>query len=432
MQKYFVLDTNVLLHNADSISSFADNAVIIPMDVIEELDRFKRDSDERGRNARYVIRRFDSLRNQGNLGEGIKMSNGGTLKIVTVTDEMLHKHPLSSDIIDNRILSIAYNLKEEGHLVIFVSKDINARVKADAIGIHAVDYNKQKVDFENLYDGWTKVEFSDEDIDRYSQEGSLEASGSFEPNEFVFFSPGANGSRKTAIGIYKEKKKRIYKLNKITSDVLGIKPRNKEQAMAFELLLDNEIKLVTLLGCAGTGKTLLALAAGLVKTLVDNSYKKLLVTRPVMPLGKDIGYLPGAKSEKVSHWMGPIYDNLEFLLSGQKKKLYDMEKLIKSGAIEMEPLTYMRGRSIPNQFIIIDEAQNLTPHEIKTIVSRAGDGTKLVLTGDPYQIDSPYLDSESNGLTYTVERMKGQTVFGHITLTDNERSPLASLAAEIL
>jgi len=440
MEKIFVLDTNVLLHNPDALFSFKDNIVVLPMEVIEELDEFKKDTDEKGRNARLTIRALDHLRSKGQLGHGVKLDEGGVIVIPTKIDfDKAGMIGLSLDTKDNKILMTAYILQQEGKEVIFVSKDINSRVKADAIGLTAMDFEKQKVDMNSLYTGWREISVETEKIEEFYSGKILNAGeNDFFPNEFIFLKSRI-ASKKTALARYKKEMDALMPLIYSQISLGGVKPRNKEQAMAQELLLNNDVTLVTLVGRAGTGKTLLALAAGLKKVVDDKTYSRLLISRPVIPLGRDIGYLPGTKEEKLENWMGPIFDNLEFILRGTNTKKIERRRgekslntLVESGVIQLEALTYMRGRSIPNQFIIIDEAQNMTPHEIKTVISRAGEGTKVVLTGDPYQIDNPYLDSNSNGLTYCVDRMKGQEMFGHMTLTKNERSALASLAANIL
>jgi PhoH-like ATPase len=430
MRKIFVLDTNVLLHNADALTAFADNEVVLPIDVIEELDIFKKDSDEKGRNARAAIRMLDELRERGRLGEGVPLKTGGVLRIVMHV-EIKGLLDLSPEARDNKILMVAYELQKKGNQVIFVSKDINARVKADAIGIKAVDFEKQKVDMDRLYVGWKEIQVSKKDIDIFYEKKLLEIKdGDLFPNQYFLLKDGSD-DKHTALARYSLKQKAAVAMRQDINDVWGIKPRNKEQAIALDLLMDDNVKLVTLVGKAGTGKTLLGLAAGLKKTVDEHAYKRMLVSRPVIPMGKDIGYLPGTKEEKLVNWMQPIYDNLEYILTIRKRKEH-IEDLIDSDLLQLEALTYMRGRSIPNQFIVIDEAQNLTPHEIKTVVSRAGNHTKMVLTGVPYQIHNPYLDSSSNGLSYAVEKMKGQEMFGHVLLTRNERSSLASLAAELL
>jgi PhoH-like ATPase len=437
MQKYFVLDTNVLLHNADSITSFADNIVVLPMSVIEELDRFKSHSDELGRNARRVIRHLDRLRANGRLSEGVPLDNGGVLRIFPEKGHV-NDPGLDMEVADNRILAVAYTLLKQNHRVIFVSKDINARLKADALGIGVMDFEKQKVNIDELYSGQREVRLSGKLIDQFYQQGNITLEGlDLFPNEFAVLID-ENDEKHTALA-------RATDLDKLTQlqhqmdTVWQIRPRSKEQRMAFELLLDPEVELVTLIGQAGTGKTLLALAAGLECVLGNKRYDRLLVSRPIIPMGKDLGYLPGSKDEKLSHWMQPIFDNLTYLMSEGRHDAKEseslrqkVEKLLRDHVVELEALTYIRGRSIPRQFVIVDEAQNLTPHEVKTIISRAGEGTKMVLTGDPYQIDNPYLDSSSNGLTYVAERLKVLPLHGHITLKKSERSELAAAAADYL
>ena len=440
MKKIFVLDTNVILHNPNSLISFDDNIVVLPIEVLEELDRFKKNHDEKGRNARIAIRLLDQLRQKGKPGEGFPLDNGGILRIITGLDyDKITEVRLSRGIVDNRILLTAYVLKKEGEHVIFVSKDINARIKADAIGIASVDFEKQKVDFERLYKGWHALEVERKEIDTFYKKKEYKVEeGEFFPNEFAFLTDKED-PKHTAIARYKEDFGILMPLIFNKMFVMSLRPRNKEQVMALELLMNDDINLVTLVGPAGTGKTLLAMAAGLQKVVKDKSYEGLLISRPVMPLGNDIGYLPGTKEEKLESWMGPIFDNLEYIINAERKDKNiksktktQIEKYIKEEIIELEAMTFMRGRSIPDRFIIIDEAQNMTPHEVKTVISRVGNHTKMVLTGDPYQIDNPYLDASSNGLAYCVEKMKGQKMFGHMILTKSERSSLASLAAERL
>ncbi|MFH1552475.1 MAG: PhoH family protein [Candidatus Omnitrophota bacterium] len=440
MAKTFVLDTNVILHNPNSLLSFTDNIVLLPIEVLEELDRFKRNHDEKGRNARIAIRMLDRLRLKGEPGEGFPLDSGGVLKITTGIDyDRVAELGLSKSLVDNKILLTAYTLKVKGERVIFVSKDINARIKANALGIISVDYEKQKVDFDRFYSGWRTLEVAKGEIDTFYKKKEYKVDeGQFFPNEFALL-VDKEEPKHTAIARYKEEFGILMPLIFNKMNVMSIRPRNKEQAMAVELLLNNDISLVTLVGSAGTGKTLLAIAAALHRVVRDKSYAGLLISRPVMPLGKDIGYLPGTKEEKLENWMGPIFDNLEYIFNAEKKDKdikvktkSQIEKYIEEEIIELEAMTFMRGRSIPDRYIIIDEAQNMTPHEIKTVISRAGNNTKMVITGDPYQIDNPYLDSSSNGLTYCAEKMKGQKMFGHMMLTKSERSPLASLAAELL
>lgn len=437
-RKHFVIDTNVLLHNAESLNSFEDNIVILPMSVIEELDKFKSRNDELGRNARKVIRDLDHLRTLGSLAQGVAMENGGILKIVLehgkITDD-----GMDMKVADNRILAVAVTLAKNGERVIFVSKDINARLKADALGIEVMDFEKQKVNFDELYTGNREIDVPVEVIDSFYQNEILTVEGyDFYPNEFVLLRDEKD-PKHTALTRARLNNELVH-LNPKNDSAWQIRTRSKEQRMAMELLLDPAVEVVTLVGRAGTGKTLIALAAGLESTLTLKRYDKILVSRPIVPLGKDLGYMPGDKDEKLAHWMQPIFDNLSYLMGGGRANSngndesvrQKVEKLISSNMVEMEALTYIRGRSIPHQYVIIDEAQNLTPHEIKTIVSRAGEGTKMVLTGDPYQIDNPYLDSSSNGLSYAVERLKSIALHGHVTLRKSERSGLAAVAADYL
>jgi PhoH-like ATPase len=440
MKKTFVLDTNVLLHNSDSIEAFADNIVVIPMAVIEELDRFKKESNELGRNARHVIRRIDELRSAGNLRDGVPLSNGGELRILT-TPRQIDRQDLDVELPDNRILLLAYALHVAGENVIFVTKDINARLKADALGLKAEDFESQKINFDDLYTGYSEITVSPEVIKEFHSSRLFEINAGRYPNEFLFLRSTENG-KNAALGRV-ERPGVIKHLSRNGETVWNIQARNKEQRMALELLMDPEVQIVTLVGQAGTGKTLLALAAALHATLRNHQYDRILVSRPVIPMGKDIGYLPGAKEEKLSHWMQPIFDNLTYLLRDEsaprrkktKAKLsprHRIDQLMADNIITLEALTYIRGRSIPRQYVIVDEAQNLTPHEVKTIVSRAGEGTKMVLTGDPYQIDNPYLDAASNGLTFAAERLKSQAIHGQILLHKSERSELAGIAAQYL
>jgi PhoH-like ATPase len=437
MKKHFVLDTNVLLHNADAISSFADNVVVLPMTVIEELDKFKSRNDELARNARQIIRHLDKLRSKGNLGDGVTMENDGVLKIFIEGDDTAIKG-MDMSVPDNRILAVAHYLKVKGDKVIFVSKDINARLKADALGIEVMDFEKQTVNFDELFCGYREIKVASTIVDEFFREDRYVLEGyDFFPNEFVLL-VDENNEKHTGIGRALDQKT-IGHLDSNFDSAWNTRSRSKEQRMAYELLLDPTIELVTLVGQAGTGKTLLALAAGLEMVLHQNQYERLLVSRPIIPLGKDLGYMPGTKDEKLSLWMQPIFDNLTFLMGGAKENddngksvRNKVEKLLMDNVIELEALSYIRGRSIPRQYIVVDEAQNLTPHEVKTIISRAGEGTKIVLTGDPYQIDNPYLDARSNGLSYSVERLKDHQVHGHVTLMKSERSTLAGIAAKYL
>jgi PhoH-like ATPase len=428
--KTFVIDTNVLIHRPDAILSFKDNDVVVPMWVLEELDRLKTFSDERGRNARQAIRFLDSAGRHGNLAEGVKIENGSILRVVSTQPRHIPNDFLQ-DKADNKIILAAWQIQQEGGQVFFVSKDINARVKATALGIKAVDYEKQKVDITKLYTGFSATDVRTELYHQLLEEGAIPWSEDLPPNHYFMFRDKEHSDE--IVGRYRKEAGTVEYVDHKMQSVAGIRPLNDEQLMAFDLLLNPEVQLVTLVGKAGTGKTLLAIAAGLKQTMEDKTYKRVLVTRPVIPMGKDIGYLPGAKDEKLSHWMQPLFDNLELITSVyHKQNIKAPEQILNNNIIELEALSYIRGRSLPNQFIIIDEAQNLSPHEVKTIVSRAGTDSKVVLTGDPFQIDSPYLDANSNGLTYLVEAFKGQPLFGHILMSRSERSHLSELAAELL
>ena len=438
MIKNFVLDTNVLLYDPQAIFKFQDNCLIIPITVIEEIDRFKKDMNETGRNARQFSRIVDDLRKNGSLATGVALDNGGSLRVEMYEEAHMKGLPpeLSEERGDNRILAIAIKLKNAGTSVIFVTKDINLRIKADTLGLVAQDYESDKVEIQDLYTGFSEVASDTATIDRLYSQGWAEPLYGLLPNQYVVLNDPANPAH-TAICRNDVKQGRMVPLIKIPAreGIWGITPRNKEQSFALDALLDDSIKLVTLVGKAGTGKTLLAIAAGLQKVAEENVYNRLLVSRPVFPMGKDIGFLPGDIEEKLAPWMQPIFDNVELLLAGhegEKRHSKGYRELMNMGILEIEALTYIRGRSIPNQFLIVDEAQNLTPHEIKTIITRAGEGTKVVLTGDPFQIDNPYVDASSNGLTYVVERFKEQQISGHIFMTKGERSELAELAANLL
>ncbi len=458
--KHFVVDTNVLLHNPGALRMFADNHVVIPFTVLEELDKFKKNNDDVGRNCREVIRQLDGLRERGRLAEGVQWNgHGGTIRVAFAKPD--RPDALHEEAPDNRIISVAWGLHEQGMRAVMISKDINVRLKADALGVPAEDFEAQKVDSDRLYRGYRELEAAGGLIDQMYEEKQLaleelmddlaavadptdgalpDAPVSIEPNEFVQLR-GRDDASHTALARRLADTDHLIPVHAPRRPTYGVVPRNLQQTMAIDLLLDDDIKLVSLLGTAGTGKTLLAIAAGMQKVFGDQTYDKLLVARPIMPMGRDIGYLPGDKDEKLSAWMQPIFDNLEYLLSsrgvgGQQADSKPAEQRIQTltagGQLVLEPLTYIRGRSIPNQFMIVDEAQNLTPHEVKTIVSRVGEGTKIVLTGDAAQIDNPYLDASSNGMSYLIERMRSAGQVGHVTLAKSERSELASLAVERL
>ena len=435
--KSFVLDTNVLVHNPNALYLFNEHTVIIPLVVIEELDNLKKYMDERGRNARTSLRYLDELRHEGDLSKGVPLPNGGHLRVELASGPQLPEG-LDSSKVDNSILRIALMLHTKGEDVRFISKDINARVKADAIGVTAEDFENAKVDIDSLYQGWVELAVDKDTIDAFYRDKRLDSvkslgPGPFYPNQFLLLRNRDN-SGQSALGRLDDQLA-CHPLVFGEKDAWGVRALNVEQKFAMDLLLDDNVQLVTLVGTAGTGKTLLAMASGLQRVVEDKKYKKILISRPVMPLGKDIGYLPGTKEEKQRHWMQPIFDNLEFLTSqgeDDEDATGQVDYLLETNKLEMEAVTYIRGRSLPRQFVVVDEAQNLTPHEIKTIVSRAGEGTKVIITGDPYQIDNPYLDADSNGLSFLVEKFKGQANYGHVTLTKSERSKLAALAAQIL
>jgi PhoH-like ATPase len=433
--KNYVLDTNVLLHDARALYAFADNAVIIPIYVIEEVDTFKKDQSELGRNARQIARLLDTYRsNDGGLSHPQKMENGGTVRVA------LSKNPIKnpsydSRSMDQRILEIALEVRDADPKTptVLVTKDVNMRVRGDALGLQTVDFEPERIQIDELYPGNRELLVPPGTIDTFYANNSVvvDAPG-LHANEFLTLKDEAG---KSALTRWDKATGKAVPVKKLRDNVWGIKPRNREQHFALDLLLNDDIKLVTLIGKAGTGKTLLAIAAGLQKVTEDQVFSKLLVSRPVFPLGRDIGYLPGTIEEKLNPWMQPIYDNLELLLGlnkSDKKEGRSYAELVDLGFVEIEPLTYIRGRSLPNVYMIVDEAQNLTPHEIKTIVTRAGEGTKIILTGDPYQIDHPYLDASNNGLTTVAERFKQEAIAGHIILTKGERSALAELATQIL
>jgi PhoH-like ATPase len=427
-----VVDTNVILFDALAITKFANADVHIPFSVIEEIDKFKRDMGENGRNARHFSRFMDVLRSEGSLASGVRIERSNSYIYVLVDQQ--NELPRGMDYsADNRILATAIALQNffPKSQVQLVSKDINLRIKADVYGIDAKDYEPDNIVFEELYSGYKEIAVEPQIIDRFYQQKHAEVPDKMMANQYVIMKDTSNPNH-SAIGRYEESSKRILPLLTPVDTVWGVNPRNVEQSFAIDALLNDNIKFVSLVGKAGTGKTLLALAVGLYKTLDEGVFHRLLVSRPIYPMGRDIGYLPGDVEEKLNPWMQPIFDNVEFLMGSDKKAAGRAQELINQGMLNIEPLTYIRGRSIPNQYLIVDEAQNLTPHEIKTIVTRAGRGTKVILTGDPYQIDNPYVDSANSGLTYSVERFKGYPIAAHVTLSKGERSELAELAANIL
>lgn len=442
MKTIYVLDTNVLLHDPYSIFSFKNNEVVIPAIALEEVDSKKRNMDEVGRNARQLSRIIDSLRERGKLHEGVPLDSGGTLRV-----ELNHKSfakmkdSFAEMTNDNRIIAVALNLKMEeeqrgeNNKVVLVSKDMLVRIKADALGVTAEDFLSDRVvEIDDIYTGFSEISVNKEIIESFYENGELDcarlAATPFYPNQFIIMKDKL-GSSASAVGKVTPDRQKVKRFSYEPEQVWGIRARNVQQHMAFELLLREDIQLVTMIGKAGTGKTLLSLAAGLLQTEDLGKYKKLVVARPIVPLGKDIGYLPGEKEEKLRPWMQPIYDNLEFLFNTKKQGELD-QILLGMGSIQVEALTYIRGRSIPDQFIIIDEAQNLTKHEVKTILTRVGERSKIVFMGDPQQIDHPYLDEYNNGLSYVVEKFKDVAISGHVKLVKGERSNLAQIAADLL
>ena len=440
--KNYILDTNVVLHDPNALLNFADNHVLIPIEVIEEIDRFKRESSELGQNARTVSRMLDGFRGDGSLSEGVKLPTGGKLKIAFQKNgQNSHGHAngdshiLNSNSVDNRILAFAASIQkaQPKNPTILVSKDINLRIKADALGLQAEDYENDRVFLTDLYTGMFEISVSAERLATFRANGELEIDGGkkYFPNEFCTLIDEAN-PKKAALTKVDASGTKLVPIIDCREGIWGIKPRNREQHYAFDALLDDRIKLVTLMGKAGTGKTLMAMAAGLKRTVLDREFRRLVVARPTISMGKELGFLPGSLEEKLAPWMQPIHDALEMLsdlnMGHDHRRSGD---LMRSGAIVVEALSYIRGRSIANQFMVIDEAQNLTPLEAKTIITRVGHGTKIIFTGDPYQIDNPYVDSSSNGFNYIVSRFRDQAIAAHIELQKGERSELAELAANI-
>ncbi len=445
MKKIFILDTNVLIHDPEAMFSFDDNDVYLPIYVIEEIDKLKEYNDRVGKSARETSRNIEKLRKEeknSNLSllEGLKNSTGGTFRIVLGENDSVNiPDSLNKNLTDNKIIGQALRIKNENkkRKVILVSKDMNVRIKANVLGMETVDYVKDQIDINQLYEGWREIEISS---DLFSL---LEKAPIINWNLVLKEEPKANelirfkNSNKEILTIYKKEREKLEKQVFADTKVWGVFARNTEQKQAMELLMDERIKLVTLVGKAGTGKTLLAIATALEQVVERKLYKKIFIARPVVPMGNDIGFLPGTEKEKMQPWMLPIYDNIEFLASNKgQTSLNEAEKVVVGleslGLLKVEPLTYIRGRSIPQGFIIIDEAQNLTPHEVKTIITRVGKDTKIVFTGDPDQIDNPYLDANSNGLAYIAERMKNEILVGHIRLVKGERSEISELASRLL
>lgn len=488
-KKLYILDTNVLIHDPKSMLEFQGAMVGIPLTVIEELDHFKTDNSQRGFSAREAIRTLDKLRSQGSLREGVVLEHGGTVQVLPYDAEQVCAKLFGEDEPDNRILSVAFYKQQAGYDVVFITKDLNMRVKADAIGLPAVDYLRDVVHVDEFYRGWRTIQVPAVQLNKQEipdDVRELAQSGMLMYNEYIIAESNHNPHHYKLLQYTGEKKVVVVRHPSLD---WAFEARNVQQLMALDLLLNDKVPIVTLMGPAGTGKTLLVLVAALYKVLVEEIYTKLLVSRPIIPLGPDIGYLPGELQEKLYNWMQPVYDNMELIghmvrgsalesfnghngHSGQNGQQhapeqkhekfhgsndhgrrkhkhrnrgleherphnlspssFHVEQLMASGKLNLEAITYMRGRSIPYRYIFIDEVQNLTPHEVKTIVSRVGEGSKIVLAGDPYQIDSPYLDFSSNGLMVLTDRFKNQSLFGSVFLQYSERSSISKLAGELL
>ncbi|MBR4984478.1 MAG: PhoH family protein [Proteobacteria bacterium] len=464
--KNFVLDTNVILHDPLAITKFGASNVIIPIYVVEEVDNFKKQLNELGRSARLFSRTLDEYREKGNLAQGVRMPSGGLLRVIPTERKYMPQDNIatSKNSPDTLIMSVALRVQAEepDTPCIFITKDTNLRIRADGMGLSSENYEERGFSIDELYPGAVELRVDGDIINELYQSRevilpfteSARANGAYEnaeltaglddsasllyANEYVRLIDRVEENH-TAMARLMPQQSKIQALATTRpgfGSCWGIKPRNKEQHFALDCLLDDNIKLVTLLGKAGTGKTLVALAAGLQKATEEQAYSKLLVARPIFPLGKDVGYLPGGIEDKLNPWMQPIFDNVEFLMGlneeDKRRGRRSYKELIDMGLLQIEALTYIRGRSIPNQYIIIDEAQNLTPHEVKTIITRVGQGTKVVLTGDPYQIDNPYVDADSNGLTYVINKFKGIDIAATVTLTKGERSKLAEIASNLL
>ena len=440
----YVLDISVLLYTPDAIFDFPMKEVLLPVSILDALEPLRQDLGEKGRVANLVSKILDECRQLGNLVEGVSLPNGGKLRI-ELADPKTEAIPFSfnSRNPSNRILAVAWLLSRENKDVVFVSRDENLRTKANTLNVPTISYKGRRRDDSNLYSGIHHCEVSKKKLRNLNQQSfisieevksELDENIKFFPNQGLLLN-NPEVPEEDVLAIYNQSKNKFLTVSK-EQGVWGIRPRNLEQRLALALLVDPNISIVTLSGKAGTGKTLLALAVGLQQMMVDNIYSRMLVSRPIFPMGRDLGFLPGDTQEKLSPWMQPIFDNLELLINNTSEKKSSKrdsyQELMERGMLVVEPLTYIRGRSIPNQHMIVDEAQNLTPHEMKTIVSRAGDGTKIVLTGDPNQIDNTDVNLSSNGLSTLVERFKGSQLAGHVRFTSVERSALAELAANVL
>jgi PhoH-like ATPase len=445
-KKNFIIDTSVFLTDSNCIYKFQNNDIFIPLKVLEEIDKHKKRQDTVGHHARQAIRNFDSLRGTGSLSRGVRIAKGlRVLRVIKASEICLDELPrdLTHQMSDHLILATALTVKKDQpkRKTIVVSRDINMRVIADSLALLTEDYSNSKVvdDADKIYEGFTKLLVDEELINQFylgdevylDEEMCKEQGIVLYPNEFVMLVASSN-EKKTALSRFIEHSKPLSHIRDLKNELMwGIHPRNKEQSFAFDLLFNDEIPLVSLIGKAGSGKTLMAIAAGLEQGLggKGDKYRRIIVSRPVQPLGKDIGFLPGTLEDKMLPWLKPIQDNIRHLMGDDRTML---EAYVEKGKIEIEALTYIRGRSISSAFLIIDEAQNLTAHEVKTIITRVGEGTKIVLTGDIEQIDNVYTNETSNGLTYAVEKFKGSELAGHITFRKGERSKLATAAAKLL
>lgn len=433
-KKTYVLDTSVYLTDSNCINSFGNNDIVIPLKVLEEIDKHKKRQDSVGSQARSTIRSLDALRDKGSLSKGVRIEKGMGIIRVSSYNPLCLPDDLDLEDPDNQIIATALSEQEvapKSRKVVVVSRDINMRVKCDALGLLTEDYQAEQVvdHAEGLYTGRAEILVDEQDIDRFYAGEELwmdPEEHALCPNQFIMLISNSN-DKKTALAKFENYNKPLQKILKSNKKIWSTEPRNKEQQFAFELLLDPAIPVVSLVGKAGSGKTLLALASGLEQTFgKDAMYKKIVVTKPVEPVGKDIGFLPGSMEEKMLPWLAPIQDNLQFLMGDDKATL---ELYMEKGQIEVEAMTFIRGRSISNAFIVIDEVQNMTQHEIKTVLTRVGEGTKIVLTGDIEQIDNVYIDATNNGLSYVVERLKDEQITGHVTLLKGERSKVATIAA---
>ncbi len=440
VKKTYVLDTNVVLHDPLAVYKFEDNTVVLPIFVIEEIDQFKKELSELGQNARHLSRILDELRNQNGrtLDQGVPLeSTGGELRVAVPAQ--MPKRGRGPGEMDRFILQMALDLRDENpnDPLVFVTMDTNLRIRADALGLKAETYEGGRVSIDELYSGVVTADVDRAVVDQLAQQEVVEPSVldvELYPNAGVVLRERSN-PRHTALGRLDSKSGSIVPLRVGREGVWRVRPRNLEQYFALDMLLSPDIHLLTLVGKAGTGKTLLAIAAGLQSVVQDGAYSRMLVSRPIFPMGRDMGYLPGTVEEKLNPWMQPIFDNLEYIFSsgrGRVSEYRNYEELVASGVIQVEPLTYIRGRSLPHQFLVVDEAQNLTPHQVKTVITRCGADTKIVLTGDPYQIDNPYVDAASNGLTVVAQRFQNEAIGAHVTLSKGERSELAERATQLL